>query len=313
MPCNCNISVNYTQTLGQNSYFVGPISLFSESDFNGRPLYMWTDPMSGQKYMMYWQGEAWLIEWITEGTVIIAVLNEDVECPVGNTGMSNWEIQGVPAPPEYLIVELQTIAACNNTTECTEWGVAISIPDPWQYLLFSIGSLPSFAGPGTEIASFSSENPILLSPLGVTIGALVYQDNSDPTITYTVNGANRSFIGIILIDSFGNYISPTSYGDYEDNSGFICFQNIPVLTTNEINQECFDILVWNKQCEFAQCVLKYLQQLQFGVADCNTLDNLKNQRRALEILNCYDTRDIADNTTIYNMLTYSQIKKLLNS
>ena len=274
---------------------------------------MWTDPMSGQKYMMYWQGEAWLIEWITEGTVIIAVLNEDVECPVGNTGMSNWEIQGVPAPPEYLIVELQTIAACNNTTECTEWGVAISIPDPWQYLLFSIGSLPSFAGPGTEIASFSSVNPILLSPLGVTIGALVYQDNSDPTITYTVNGANRSFIGIILIDSFGNYISPTSYGDYEDNSGFICFQNIPVLTTNEINQECFDILVWNKQCEFAQCVLKYLQQLQFGVADCNTLDNLKNQRRALEILNCYDTRDIADNTTIYNMLTYSQIKKLLNS
>lgn len=313
MPCNCNISVSYTQTLGQNSYFVGPISLFSESDFNGRPLYMWTDPMSGQKYMMYWQGEAWLIEWITEGTVIIAVLNEDVECPVGNTGMSNWEIQGVPAPPEYLIVELQTIAACNNTTECTEWGVAISIPDPWQYLLFSIGSLPSFAGPGTEIASFSSVNPILLSPLGVTIGALVYQDNSDPTITYTVNGANRSFIGIILIDSFGNYISPTSYGDYEDNSGFICFQNIPVLTTNEINQECFDILVWNKQCEFAQCVLKYLQQLQFGVADCNTLDNLKNQRRALEILNCYDTRDIADNTTIYNMLTYSQIKKLLNS
>ena len=313
MPCNCNISVSYTQTLGQNSYFVGPISLFSESEFNGRPLYMWTDPMGGQEYMMYWQGEAWLIEYITEGTVILAVLPEDTECPVGPSGLSNWEIQSFISPSEYIIIELQTIAACDDTTSCSEWTVATSIPDPWQDLLFTISSLPSFAGPGTEIASFSSVNPILLSPLGVTIGALVYQDNSNPTITYTVNGANRTFIGIILIDSFGNYISPTSYGDYEDNSGFICFQNIPVLTTDEINQECFDILVWNKQCEFAQCVLKYLQQLQFGVADCNTLDNLKNQRRALEILNCYDTRDIADNTTIYNMLTYSQIKKLLNS
>jgi hypothetical protein len=173
--------------------------------------------------------------------------------------------------------------------------------------------LPSFAGPGTAISSFSSENPILLSPFGVTIGALVYQDNSDPTITYTVNGANRTFIGIILIDSFGNYISPTSYGDYEDNSGIICFQNIPELTTDEVNQECFDILVWNKQCEFAQCVLKYLRSLQFGSVSCEALDKLKNQKRALEILNCYDTRDIEFNTTIYNTLTYTKIKKLLNS
>lgn len=79
------------------------------------------------------------------------------------------------------------------------------------------------------------------------------------------------------------------------------------------NKECFDILVWNKQCEFAQCVYQYLQTLQFGGATCcGTLEELKNKRRALEILNCYDTRDIADNTTDYNILSYSQIKKLLN-
>jgi len=53
--------------------------------------------------------------------------------------------------------------------------------------------------------------------------------------------------------------------------------------------------------------------LQFGNECCETLDKLKNKRRALEILNCYDTRDIADNTTIYNTLTYQQIKNLLNS
>jgi hypothetical protein len=86
---------------------------------------------------------------------------------------------------------------------------------------------------------------------------------------------------------------------------------IPELTEEQI---CFPILVWNKQCEFAQCVLKYLRNLQFGAATCcEELDYLKEQRRVLEILNCYDTRDIPDNTVNYNFLTYNQIKKLLNS
>jgi hypothetical protein len=79
-------------------------------------------------------------------------------------------------------------------------------------------------------------------------------------------------------------------------------------------QICYPILVWNKQCEFAQCVLKYLRNLQFGAATCcEELDYLKEQRRILEIINCYDTRDIPDNTVNYNFLTYNQIKKLLNS
>jgi hypothetical protein len=78
-------------------------------------------------------------------------------------------------------------------------------------------------------------------------------------------------------------------------------------------QECYPILVWDKQCEFAKATLKYLQQMQFGIFCCESLDKLKNKRRALEILNCYDTRDIPDNTVNYNFLTYNQIKKLLNS
>jgi hypothetical protein len=80
-------------------------------------------------------------------------------------------------------------------------------------------------------------------------------------------------------------------------------------------QECFPIKVWNKQCEFAQCVAKYLQALQFGAfssESCKKLETLKNKKRALEILNCYDPRDIENNTTEYNSITYSKIKKLLN-
>lgn len=75
--------------------------------------------------------------------------------------------------------------------------------------------------------------------------------------------------------------------------------------------QCFKLLVWKKQCEYSKCVLNYLKQLQFGNVDCELLDLLKNKRRVLKILNCYDTRDIVSDTTNYNTLTYSEIKKLL--
>ena len=77
-------------------------------------------------------------------------------------------------------------------------------------------------------------------------------------------------------------------------------------------EECYQILVWNKQCEFAQCVLKYLQLLQFGSAPCEALETLKNKLRVLKILNCYDSRDIAGDTTDYNVFSYQEIKNLLN-
>lgn len=84
--------------------------------------------------------------------------------------------------------------------------------------------------------------------------------------------------------------------------------------TEDMNPEvaCFITLVWQAQCEFSQCVQSYLTQMQFGIFNCTALENLKNKRRALEILNCYDVRDIPNNTTDYNFFTYTQIKKLLN-
>jgi hypothetical protein len=75
--------------------------------------------------------------------------------------------------------------------------------------------------------------------------------------------------------------------------------------------ECFDKLVWSKQCDFSQTALSYSKKLELGTVCCDDLENLKNHRRALLILNCYDTRDIPNNTTEYNSLTYSQIKELL--
>lgn len=76
--------------------------------------------------------------------------------------------------------------------------------------------------------------------------------------------------------------------------------------------ECYNLLVWKKQCEYSKSVLAYLKQLQFGTTCCEVLDELKNKRRVLNILNCYDPRDIKDDTTDYNCIEYSKIKKLLN-
>lgn len=77
--------------------------------------------------------------------------------------------------------------------------------------------------------------------------------------------------------------------------------------------ECYNKLVWSKQCEFAKEVLAYSKKLEFGMTCCEDLEHLKNERRVLLILNCYNTLDILNDTTEYNTLTYDTIKDLLNS
>ena len=53
-------------------------------------------------------------------------------------------------------------------------------------------------------------------------------------------------------------------------------------------------------------------EISFGYLKTDAVECLKNEKRALEILNDYDTRDIEGDTVLYNTLTYTQIKKLLN-
>ena len=83
--------------------------------------------------------------------------------------------------------------------------------------------------------------------------------------------------------------------------------------TQEEIQLCYDKIVWSNQCDFAKQVLAYSKKLEFGMACCDDLEHLKNERRVLLILNCYNTKDILNDTTEYNTLTYDTIKDLLNS
>ncbi len=108
--------------------------------------------------------------------------------------------------------------------------------------------------------------------------------------------------------------TPCPFGTFtiEDESIFSAFSVAPCETEEDKIINCYKLAVWSKQCEYSKCVLEYVNNLIFGVEVCKLQESLKEQKRILEILNCYDPRDIANNTTNYNTITYNTIKKLLN-
>jgi len=80
------------------------------------------------------------------------------------------------------------------------------------------------------------------------------------------------------------------------------------------NQKQTKIDISDKECAYSKDVLSYLNRILYGYIDSTSkIEALKNKRRVAKILTSYDLRDVTNNTTIYNSLTYSQIKKLLCS
>lgn len=117
----------------------------------------------------------------------------------------------------------------------------------------------------------------------------------------------------IFVGSNSNIDCPNGEWTLNPTEGPHYFNAFSTSECDTLSEEsnCFKLIVWQKQCEFGKEVAKYLRLLQFGSTCCSELEELKNKRRALLILNCYDTRDIPGNTTEYNALTYSQIQDLL--
>tara|TARA_R110000803_G_scaffold210806_1_gene283833 strand:- start:1805 stop:2161 length:357 start_codon:yes stop_codon:yes gene_type:complete len=74
---------------------------------------------------------------------------------------------------------------------------------------------------------------------------------------------------------------------------------------------CFKLVVWSLQCKFGGLVEKYFQQLEYGINDTCTLNELLLFKWGLEILNDYNPRDIVTNTTNYNVMKYSIILNIL--
>jgi hypothetical protein len=313
MACNCDISIIYTLaatgTTGGTMIRVGPSVLTEDVVINDHSSYILTDAYYGVFTWQY-QDSQWVI--INEDDVVIAYLpnSSELDCPgnSGEYGGTEWVVVSVLVGG---ILSYMTTYACTPAPVCTSWdSVPTIFPDylaPYNYYLLFLDIDLTSLYVGQPVSYFQHNSGLTVSGNGqYYIASILYIYNNQIFSTYT-SGAQP--LGIMLQDSEGTLIWPSP-----DNGGHICFQPENYTTTEETNKECFDKLVWEKQCEFSKQVLNYLNKMQYGdFTCCDDLDNLKNQRRALSILNCYDTRDIAYNTTDYNNLTYSQIKKLLNS
>ena len=145
---------------------------------------------------------------------------------------------------------------------------------------------------------------------GNIILSLVYNTGNAGPLYLDNNGPFRTLMGVLIIDVAGTLLTPKVLLA-GSGRGQITFKDLAV-TADEKNKECFDKLVWAKQCIFGKDVLKFVNEISFGYLKTDALECLKNEKRSLEILNCYDTRDIENDTTLHNVLKYSQIKKLLN-
>jgi len=189
-----------------------------------------------------------------------------------------------------------------------------SYNSPWNVYLFRINDFAALSElvvgqEVTEITYLAAPPTEGGTGVGSILSFLYGSGGAPPFDLHLSPGSGRTLIGFIIIDSNGTLLQPDN--GTGGGRGDITLTSL-AQTANEKNKECFDKLVWDKQCTFAKDVLKFVNQVSFGYVQPEVLECLKNEKRVLEILNCYDTRDIEEETTNYNILTYKQIKKLLN-
>jgi hypothetical protein len=316
MVCDCTISINYSILYERISVDVGPLIITSEEIINGKASYTWTDVTTSINFIIYWDNETnqWGIynETTEELLFYLPYLGD---CPGDPLEEENvWFI----IERQERILPLSAFSTIVNNCDqvlpipidpqCVAWenGTLESLPFPWNDYTFILNDFPNPESlyPGQLISELYFITFVGNYGTGeYKIGTLVYLLGTTVYNSYVVGS---EFIGVLIVDSEGTIIIPSIR---DINIGYVCF----VEEQDTSIENNFNTCVLDKQCEFAKCVSKYLQMLQFGATCCDDLEDLKNKKRILEILNCYDTRDIENNTMDYNSISYSKIKNFLNS
>jgi hypothetical protein len=136
---------------------------------------------------------------------------------------------------------------------------------------------------------------------GVFIKDLIYWN--DGTKNYTTTPTDF-FVGFTLKDGNDEDIIFTPE----------CLGSICLIQKQQISEEvkCFKLKLLYLQCSYGTKVDKLIKKLKFGTDVTCELEELKNLKRALILLNNYDTRDIDLEDEIYNSFSYEQIKTILN-
>lgn len=324
---SCSNIISYSFSNGPLGT-IGPVT--AAGILNGKPYY--TLEISSNPFIIYWNGTSWVFGSLFEedtGNINVEDLafftpTIATDCPLDIDAITEWTFYN----PE-------TTATFTTESEGTFEENLCSCKVIVTYQLFKASSpttvelVPAGIISGYNYYTFTvniggDDDPEL-------VDVIMYYDNSLGSWVVKGNTAidtpyfNETFASF---DTDGEIIPCPESDDWkladrstEFSTTLDCSSPIappqsnpaPLPDPNDPN-ECYDILVWSKQCEFAKCVFKYVQKLQYGTINtCEELDTLINKKRALEILNCYDSRDIEGNTTDYNFITYSEIKKLLNS
>lgn len=299
---------------------VNPFFVIPSGTYNGRNQYQFYYTIDGIYY-------SFLIQWIEETweTTITSPISASVaklpdpytqEQYPGVTSPVNWLMTPeYPADIYQFYTYIEEVVLPDNTVDaCTYWYSAPNnyFPIPWQnkvwYMMSNGEGL--FAGQVITTITFDNGAPEFAGTGVYHIGAILYCDETETLFSTTQSSIYPYFVGIIVMDSNNNYVLPVNTEE-SYNQGTICLAYTVPPTEEEIQIECYKKAVWSKQCQYSALVQQFQQAMVFGTVCCDMLENLKQKRRILNILNSYDVRDIFTNTNIYNNFTYTQIQQLL--
>ena len=300
---------------------VTPFLVIPSGTYNGKNQYTFYYTINGNSFgfLIQWSGTTWELLNMTPSGIVatIPTLYSNNEFP-GITSPVNWEITLNPEYPtdisEFYTYLVEETIPDNTVDICTYWTAENEpvFPTLWQDKVWYIMSNGEGLFPGQIITNVTFDNgtPLFAGTGVYHVAAILYADSTGTSFSTTQSTIYSEFVGIIVMDSNNDYVLPIPF-EASYNQGTICLAYIVPPTEEELEIECFKKAVWSKQCQYSSAVDSYRQAMMFSSVCCDMLENLKQQRRILHILNCYDTRDIPNDTTLYNTFTYTQIQQLL--
>lgn len=300
---------------------VTPFLVIPSGTYNGKNQYTFYYTINGNffSFLIQWSGTTWELLNTTPSEIVATIPTpySNNEFP-GITSPVNWGITLNPEYPtnisEFYTYLVEETIPDNTVDICTYWYSEnnIEFPLPWQdkvwYMMSNGEGL--FVGQIITTVTFDNGTPVFAGTGVYHVGAILYANYEYDSFSTTQSTIYSEFVGIIIVDSNNDYVLPIPF-ETSYNQGTICLAYIVPPTEEELEIECFKKAVWSKQCQYSTLVDSYRQAMIFGSVCCDMLENLKQQRRILHILNCYDTRDIPNDTTLYNTFTYTQIQQLL--
>lgn len=311
-----HLYISFSYKSEGNNPTVEPFYLPPSGNFNGKNTYNFSQNINGviNDFIIYWNNTTWILERENPTNVLAATINsiyDNADFP-GGIIEEEWIIN--PLLPTDLITFNSYLIESNTVESCFNWYAQYNdlFPSIWKDKVFFLISGNEGLYPGQVVTNLTFETtPIFQGIAPYHIGALLYTDATSTNYSTTYSSIFNNFVGIIILDNNNNYVIPI-FNIEESNTGVICLDFPTPPTEEEEFIECYKKIVWSKQCKYSSEVLEYSQSLTYGTVCCNMLENLKQKRRILQILNCYDPRDILNNTMDYNTISYDIIKQLIS-